>query len=314
MFSRFCRIAFVLLLILNVNIAHSAPEGKTTTKQFVVGFAQDTLSIDWRARQVNEVKQALATHPNVQFIVKDAGGHTEQQIRDVESLVNEGIDLLITSPRDAQSLAPIISKTYLKGIPVILLSRKVNTEDYTTFIGPDDVAIGVKAARRLANKLNGKGKIIMLSGIPTTTTAMERAIGFRNGLIAFPGLQIVAEKYANYQRSDAIQAMEGIIESGVRFDAIYAQSDSMATGARMALLQAGIKPSSKQIIGGDYIKEARQAIRIGEQDATFTYPTGGKEGALFALKILNGKKVPKHVALPSVIVDKSNVDSIEPIF
>ncbi|MDH5324673.1 MAG: substrate-binding domain-containing protein [Gammaproteobacteria bacterium] len=287
---------------------------QASEKQFIIGFAQDTMSNDWRIQQVKDVEQELAKHSKIRFIATDAQGQTAKQILDIETLVKKGIDLLITSPKDAYALTPIVAETYKKGIPVILLDRRINGDLYTTFIGPDNMAIGELAAKRIATRLKGKGRIIMLGGIPTATPTIERSLGFKNGLLAYPGLNIVAEKTANYLRADAIQAMEEIIHSNIQFDAIYSHSDSMATGARMALSQAGIATKNICIIGIDYIEEARQAIRAGEQDSSFTYPTGGKEGAVFALRILNGMPVPKHIPIASIMVEKSNVDKVKPIF
>ena len=95
---------------------------------------------------------------------------------------------------------------------------------------------------------------------------------------------------------------------------IYAQSDSMASGARMALKRAGSDLQKISIIGIDYISEAQIAIRAGEQDASLTYPTGGKEGAHYVLQILTGEKVPKKVVIDSEMVTIENVEQVKPIF
>jgi len=105
-----------------------------------------------------------------------------------------------------------------------------------------------------------------------------------------------------------------IIQEGLSFDAIYAQSDSMATGARVALKKNGIDPKNIVITGIDYIKESRDAIKNGEQRASFLYQTAGKEGAQAAIDILNKKTVQKEVILETTIITKDNVDEIEPIF
>lgn len=316
--NKFFIVAMYSCFMLSVAQAETAAPEKNADSQkqrmFVIGFAQDTMSNDWRIQQVKAVEKELAKYANVRFIVTDARGQTAKQILDIERLVNQGVDLLITSPRDAKALSPVISNTYKKGVPVVLLSRRVESGDFTTFIGPDNLAIGKQAAIVLAEKLGGKGRVVILGGISTSTTAQARSAGFKNGLSAYPGISIVAEKPANYLRADAIQVIEELLKSNIGFDAIYAHSDGMATGARMALMNAGKKPGSIPIVGIDYIQEAREAIRNGEQEATFTYPTGGKEGAHYAMQILKGETVPKRVQIPSMKVDKSNVEKVKPIF
>jgi ribose transport system substrate-binding protein len=162
--------------------------------------------------------------------------------------------------------------------------------------------------------LKGRGRILILEGLPTASTAIDRTESFKQELANYPGLQIVAEKSADYLRSEAIRAIEEVLQEGIQFDAIYAQSDSMASGARMALKGVGRDPRNVHILGIDYIEEARDAIRSGEQDASFTYPTGGREGADFILRILRGEPIPKRVILESTMVTRDNVEAVEHIF
>ena len=283
-------------------------------RKFVVAFAQDTMANDWRASQVNSVKEALAKYPFIRFIHTDAKGSTARQILDIEDMAAQGIDLLITSPRDGKSMTPVISSVYKKGIPVMLLTRRIESEDFTIFLGADDHKIGGQAAERIAERLGGKGRVVMITGVPTATTAIKRSEGFLDALKHYPKIKVVATRNGNYLRGDAIMAMDELLNEGVVFDAIYAQSDSMVTGIRLALKKHGINPKSLPIVGIDYISEAREAIRSGEQDATFIYPTSGPEATLYILKVLKGENTPKYVGIPSQIITRENVEQIAPIF
>lgn len=283
-------------------------------RPLAIGFAQDTLANDWRIAQAEGLKSALSAYPNVSLTVTDGRGETARQIRDIEDLVHRKVDVLITSPRDGRAMTPVLSAAYRAGTPVVLLTRRIESQDYTSFIAPDDAAIARSAARYMAAQLKGKGKILMLQGVPTATTAIARTEAFLTELKNHPGVQISAIKVGNYLRADAIRAVEEAIRQGVVFDAIYSQSDSMAAGARIALRKAGIEPAKLLIVGIDYIAEAREAIRRGEQSASFTYPTCAAEAAQVALAIGRGEKVPKHVVVESVMVTRDNVERIEPIF
>ncbi len=300
--------AFIALLALFFCSAPAYAE-----KQFLVGFAQDTLANDWRKAQVMDVKRELEKHPHIRFVYTDGLGDTALQAKHIEDLAAKGVDLLITSPRDKIVLTPVIRKVYEQGIPVILLSRTVEGESYTTYIHPENAEIGHAAGKYLATKLKGRGHILMLEGIPTTTTAIKRSESFLEIMRLYPKIRIT-RRVANYLRGDAILALESLLLQGERFDAIYAHSDSMADGARIAMHHHGIEPGAIPIVGIDYIREARQAIRRGEQAVSFTYPTGGTEGARAAVRILNGEPVPKEIILQSIRVSRDNVDRVEPIF
>jgi ribose transport system substrate-binding protein len=283
-------------------------------KTYLIGFAQDTMANDWRAEQVYAVERTLKKYPFIRFVYTDAKGQVAKNVQDIEDLADLGIDLLIVSPRNPRVMTPVISQLYRRGIPVVLLTRQMTNDDFTTFIGPNDVAIAENAADFLADALGGTGRVLVLQGVPTATTAIMRTRGFVNGIGKHPGLEIAAIKPANYLRSDAARVVQETLEAGLKFDAIFAQSDSMAIGARLALRAAGLDPKSLHIVGIDYIPEARKAIREGRQAASFTYPTCGKEGAEIAVQILTGQKTEKRITVPTQIVTKDNVDQVEPIF
>lgn len=288
--------------------------GHAQDKSFVIGFPQDNMANDWRKAQVMAVKAVLDQHPNVKFIYSDANGDTAKNVQDIEDMADQNIDLMIISPRDAKLMSPAITAVHAKGIPVVLLTRRIEGNGYTTFISADDAKIAASAARFMAEKMGEKGNILILQGVPTATTAMARTMGFIQEIERHPAITVSAIRPANYLRGEAIKMVEQALEQGLKFDAIYAQSDSMAVGARMALNAAGIDPKSKLIVGIDYIPEAREAIRDGTQAATFTYPTAGKEGAEIALKILAGETVARSIEVPSEIVTKDNVETIDTVF
>lgn len=286
------------------------PGGQT----FVVGFAQDHMANDWRAAQVRNVRDELAKYPFIKFIMTDAGGDTAQQITDIENMARQKVDVLITSPRDAVAMTPLLSRIHKQGIPVVLLSRTVEGDDYTTFIGASNIDIAAKAARHLGERLEGKGRILILQHIPTSTPGRDRTNGFMDEIANYPGIEVVAIKRADSLRNLAIKRVEEALAENLKFDAIYAQSDSMASGARMALTQAGIDPGTIPTVGIDYISEAREAIIAGQQDASFTYPTFGKAGARVAVDILKGKSVPKTIMVESIAITRDNVMEVDPIF
>lgn len=289
-------------------------EASAETKKFVVGFAQDTMASPWRAAQVHAVGATLAKYPNVEFVFTDAGGSTEKNIQDIKDLANRGIDLLFVSPRNRIALTPVISALHRKGLPVVLLTRRITGEAYTTFISPRDDIIGELAAYQIANKLHGNGKVLVLQGPPAAATAIARTKGFMSAIGRYPGIEVVAVAPANYLRAEAGRVVANTIAAGIEFDAIYAQNDNMAAGARIALQEARINPTSIAIIGVDYSPEARAAIRNGEQLASFTYPTCGEIAGETAMKILSGMDVPREIVVPSKMVTVANVENVATMF
>lgn len=304
----FLRLLFVFIALVGMSAYATAGE-----PEFVVGFPEDNLSNDWRAAQMNEIKAEFAKHPNVKFLMADAGGSVAKNISDIEAMAEGGAQLLFLAPRNPDAVQLVVSRLRKQGMRIVLLTRKLNSEDYDTYISPDDFRIAYDAAIFLAEKIGGKGRILMLEGVPTTTTAIKRKGGFLAGLANYSGVEVVS-KVANYSRSEAIRALEKSIADGEKIDAIYAHNDAMAIGARTVLKANGIAPSSVPMISIDYLPETREAIINGEQLASFTYPTCGKAGVAAAMDILNGKTVPRFIAIPSERVTRDNVDSIHTVY
>ncbi|MGM0516714.1 MAG: substrate-binding domain-containing protein [Pseudomonadota bacterium] len=281
----------------------------------VVAFAQDDLGNDWRRAQVEEVRTVLARYPGVEFRVSDARGSLALQVKHIEDWAMADVDVLITSPMDSLAMAPVIRQVHEAGIPVILLSRRVAGEAFTSFVHADNRQIARQAGEAVAGALGKDGRVLMLEGVPGASPTRLRREAFLDVVGEYPGIQVVA-RTANFLRGDAIRVVESLIqtEKGFDFDAVYSQSDSMATGARMALERHGVEIDPLYIVGIDYIGEAREAIRAGRQDLSFTYPTGGERGAELAVELLSGRVVPREVLLESRAVTRENVDQVEPIF
>lgn len=281
----------------------------------VVAFAQDDLGNDWRRAQVEEVRTVLARYPGVEFRVSDARGSLALQVKHIEDWAMADVDVLITSPMDSLAMAPVIRQVHEAGIPVILLSRRVAGEAFTSFVHADNRQIARQAGEAVAGALGQDGRVLMLEGVPGASPTRLRREAFLDVVGEYPGIQVVA-RTANFLRGDAIRVVESLIqtEKGFDFDAVYSQSDSMATGARMALERHGVEIDPLYIVGIDYIGEAREAIRAGRQDLSFTYPTGGERGAELAVELLSGRVVPREVLLESRAVTRENVDQVEPIF
>lgn len=305
-------------------VATGGVDGQTVSEEnrSVVAFAQDTLANDWRLAQARDLEQALSGYPGIRFILSDAGGSSAKQVQHIEEFTDQEVDVLVVSPRDVAIMTPALSRAHRLGIPVVLITRRILGESYTSFIGPDDEAIAAQAARFIAERLDGVGRVLMLQGIPTASTAVDRTRGFEHEIARYPEIRIVEVLTANYLRGDALREMDRFLtEHGGRsapddpgFDAIYAQSDSMAAGARLALVGSGYDPSRIVTVGIDYIQEAREAIRTGAQTATFVYPTSSREAARVIIDILEGNQVPRAVVVPSVLVTADNVEEVEPIF
>ncbi len=279
----------------------------------VIAFAQDTMANDFRKAQVYEVRDEIKKHPSLKFIYSDAKTQTSLLIRQIQKFIDAGVDLIIVGTNDEDAVVPVISKAMKKGIPVIILDRGIKGSDYTTFINSDNIKIGSIGAEYIATILKGKGEVLLFEGLQKADVTKLRTKGFMDEISKHKDIR-VTKRTGNYLRRDAIMEMEKLLKDGKRFDAVFAESDSMISGVRSALMRYKIDPSSVITVGCDYTSEAQNAIRKGTQSGSVLFPLGGNKSVSIALRILKGEKVPKHIFIPVKLVTKKNVEKVKPIF
>lgn len=281
-------------------------------KTFKLGFSQCTGDDYWRKTQLEGMKRELSFHPGTTLLYKDAKDNTQLQIKQVRALLDAGIDLLLISPNEAQPLTKVVDEAYSKGVPVIIIDRKTSSALYTSFVGADNTAIGSMAARYIARLLDHKGKIIQIIGRPGSSPAIERQSGFSSVMQAYPDMEVIANIYGNWLKSDAAAALHKIKDKLVEADVVFAQNDVMALGAYEVYKSLGIQKPVK-FIGVDGLAGSGGGLQLVQDkilNATMLYSTGGEEAIQTAFKILNGEPFNKENLLQTIVIDSSNARSI----
>ncbi len=277
-------------------------------KIFTIGMSQCNLGEPWRVQMNADVKKAATAHSNLRVIYKDAQNDTLKQRSHVEEFINAGIDLLIISPKEAAPLTPPISEAMNAGIPVIVLDRRILGDNYTCFIGADNKKIGRYAGKWIAEKLNGKGNIIELKGLMTSTPAQDRHSGFLEG-IKGTDIKVIFDVDMKWLEPNARSEMESALSRFKDIDLVYAHNDPGAHGAYLAAKSSG-REKEMLFVGIDGLPhEGCAYVKQGILSASFEYPTGGREAINIALKILNGGTTEKEIVLSSRIFTPDNLDN-----
>ena len=270
-------------------------------------MSQCNLGEPWRVQMNADVKAAADKHPDIEVIFKDAQNDTLQQRAHVEEFVSAGVDLIIISPKEAQPLTEPVARAMDAGIPVIVLDRAVLGDKYTCFIGADNRRIGRAAGEWIKQTLGGRGNVVELKGLMTSTPGQDRHAGFREG-IAGSQIKVIFEADMKWLEPEARKEMDSALARFDKIDLVYAHNDPGAHGAYLAAKAAGREKEIK-FVGIDALpQEGVIYVKQGVLDATFQYPTGGAEAIEIARKILSGQQVPKRITLGSRLFTKENVD------
>lgn len=289
----------------------ASPSPAADARKFRIGMSQCNLGEPWRVQMNTDVKKAAESHPEMEVLYKDAQNDSLKQRAQIEEFIAQKVDLLIVSPKEAAPLTPPIAEAFKKGIPVIVLDRRVLGQDFTSFIGADNRKIGKAAgewiAKRLAKARPGKtAKIVELKGLMTSTPAQDRNRGFRDG-IKGSKTEIAFEADMKWLEPEARKEMESALARSKEIDLVYAHNDPGAHGAFLAAKASG-REKEMLFVGIDGLPQEGQAyVKQGILEASFEYPTGGKEAVEMASILLKGGKTPKETILKSRVFTKENL-------
>lgn len=277
--------------------------------KYIIGVSQCSED-SWRAKLQEELVMATYFNEGVELRFTSAHDDSQLQEKQIDSLVNSGIDLLIVSPNQVDNLTNAIGKAFAKKIPILLYDRKTNNDNYTAFMGADNYVIGEMLGQYLAGKLGGKGCVVEIGGLKGSSPAQERHEGFANALKKYPEMQIVAYQSGDWTEASGETAMRRILkEYSGRIDAVYGGNDRMAIGARRVIKENGIDNGSILYLGVDALPTENGGIRQVADSlltASAIYPTHGDELLQLAIDILNGKPVQKETMLKSSVVTSQN--------
>ncbi len=294
-------------MILVVLMSAFLTTGALAQKSFTIGMSQCNLGEPWRVQMNADIKKSAAAHPELKLIYKDAQNDTLKQRAQIEEFVAAGVDLLIVSPKEAVPLTPPVAAAFKKGIPVIVLDRRLVGDQFTCFIGADNRRIGRAAGRWIVEKLHGTGQVVELKGLMTSTPGQDRNAGFRES-IKETGIKVVFEADMKWLEPDARKEMESALARFPDIKLVYAHNDPGAHGAWLAAKAAG-REKDILFVGIDGLpQEGRTYVKQGILAASFEYPTGGREAIDAALSILNGKPPAKEITLKSKAFTPENIE------
>ncbi len=300
------RIFHNLILLLMLPLFLSC--GGSAKKHYVIAVSQCSEDT-WREKLNEELRIAALYYNNVDLRIKSAYDDVKLQTEQINSFVDEGVDLLIVAPGQV-TISPAIDRAYEKGIPVIIFDRRTRSDKYTAYIGADNKEIGSSMAEYLAGALPGSGRILELCGLSTSSPAIERSEGFDSVVATRPGLEIVAQAHADWTEQGAFRVMDSLLsQPHPQFDCLFAHNDRMAMGARRAAAKHGLDLNSIQFCGIDAMPQkggGMQLVADGTLFASFIYPTRGDEVIQLAMNILTKKKYNRENQLSSALVSHDN--------
>lgn len=279
-------------------------------KKYVIGISQCMMDDAWRQEMIREVKIEASNYDNIQLVIKDADSNNERQIKQIRELINQKVDVLIISPFQSEPITEVAEEAYRAGIPTIITDRKVNTDQYTTFVSADNYELGFTAGRYAANYLPPNASILEIWGMMASSPAQERHKGFQAALANRTDLTF--HPVEGDWRYDVIVKRLKDIDFSLPVDFVYSHNDMMAIAAREHFVALdSVRGKELHIIGMDAVANAGlEAVADGRINASFLYPTGGEQVIRTAMKLIRGEQVDKYIPLLSGQVDQAAAQTL----
>lgn len=293
-----------ILLISMLSVAGFAGQAFADGETVAV-FTKNQTNPFFESIRVGAANAAKATGVKIIQYVPIKPDSIPEQLSQVEDAIVKKPNALLFTPVDYKALVPAIEKVNAAGIPVTGLTDKLAGGQFVSFIGVEDYRLGLETAQSLLKAMGGKGNIVVLEGVKGAISSTDRVRGFTDALKQFPNAKIVAMQPANYQRLQALQVMENIMQSYPQIDGVLAANDAMATGVVEAMSAANRKAMVAGINGS---QEAIDLIKAGKMHASGSSDPfmQGCLGMLTTVRALRKMPVKKEIMVTPVIIDSAN--------
>lgn len=276
-------------------------------KPFHIGISQCS-DDEWRNKMNTEILREALFYDGLEVEIRSAKDNNHTQLEDIQYFVEEGVDLLVVAPNEAAAITPAVEKAYQEGIPVIVVDRNIQSDQYTAFIGADNYKIGLDAGNYVLNHIGPSGKILEIMGLEGSTPAVERHKGFLDAIKNNPKVTVVASVDGEWLQHSAMEVMDSMLTVTEDIDFVFAHNDRMAMGAYIAA-QKHRNESKMKFVGVDALPGEDYGLDLIMRnilDASFIYPTDGDKVIRLAMDILEKHPYDKDNELSSALVDKQN--------
>ena len=299
---------FLLVWLTLIVLCGCTSSGKQ--KRHVIGLSQCMLDDAWREAMINDMRIEASNYDDMEIIIKDAQNNNETQIQQIRDLIRQKVDVLIISPYQSEPITAVAEEAYRAGIPTIITDRKVNTDQYTSFVGANNYEIGLAAGNYAAHYLPPNAIILEIWGLTQTSPAQERHKGFVDALREREDLSF--RKIEGQWLVDTARMELRKLEHPEQIDFVYAHNDMMAIAAREYFMAwDSIRGRDLRIIGVDAVAGAGlEAVEDGRINASFLYPTGGEQVIRTAMRIIQGEPVDKFIPLRTAPVDHQSARTL----
>lgn len=302
-----------LITVMVLAACGAKDEGEKTDKEgeLKIGISLPSATHGWMGALIDSAEQEakeMKKNDGINYVMTNAAD-PNKQANDIDDLIAQKVDVIVMLPIESAALTPVGQKIKDAGIPLVIIDRELENDSATVVVKGDNEGIGINAGKYFVEQLNGQGKVVEITGPPSSVTE-QRGKGFKEAMDNEPGIEVVASQSGDFSTEKSLEVMQNILQAQPEIDAVFTQDDGMALGVLQAIKEAG-REDIQFITGAAGAKEIFDNMKEdGLIKATFLYaPTMVADGIKVAAKIAQGEEPEdKMVIIEATQVTKENVD------
>lgn len=286
-------------------------EGRSQDEEVTIGISLPSATHGWMGALIDSAEQqakSLKESEGINYVMTNASD-PNKQANDVDDLISQEVDVIVMLPIESAALTPVGEKVKEAGIPLVIVDRELESDAATVVVKGDNEGIGVNAGKYFIEKLNGQGKVVEITGPPSSVTE-QRGAGFKEAIDAVDGIEIIASQSGDFSTEKSLEVMQNILQAHPHIDAVFTQDDGMALGVLQAINEAG-RDDIQFITGAGGAKEVFENMQEdGLITATFLYsPTMVEDGVKIAAQLAQGENPAETLVVKEATqVTKDNVE------
>ncbi|WP_092501679.1 substrate-binding domain-containing protein [Virgibacillus subterraneus] len=306
-------LVLVLTLATVISLAACGEEGNSESgdDSLTIGISLPSATHGWMGALIdnaeNQAKE-IKDSEGIDYVMTNAAD-PNKQANDVDDLISQGVDVIVMLPIESAALSPVGQKVKDAGIPLVIVDRELENDAATVVVKGDNEGIGVNAGKYFIEKLNGEGKVVEITGPPSSVTE-QRGAGFQEAMEGAEGIEVVASQSGEFSTETSLEVMSNILQAQPEIDAVFTQDDGMALGVVQAIKEAG-REDIQFVTGAGGAKGVFESIRDdGLISATFLYsPTMVRDGVKIAADLAQGEDPEETMVVKEATkVVKDNVE------
>ncbi|RPF53341.1 substrate-binding domain-containing protein [Aquisalibacillus elongatus] len=301
-----------LVVLLSISLlAACGDESGGDDDTLTIGISLPSATHGWMGALIDNAEnkaQEIEESEGVEYVMTNADD-PNQQANDVDDLITQGVDAIVMLPIESAALSPVGQKVKDEGIPLVIVDRELENDAASVVVKGDNEGIGVNAGKYFIEKLNGEGKVVEITGPPSSVTE-QRGAGFEEAMANEDGIEVIASQSGDFSTETSLSVMQNILQAHEEIDAVFTQDDGMALGVVQAINEAD-RDDIQFVTGAGGAKEVFESIQDGGLiSATFLYsPTMVEDGVDIAAQLAQGEEPEETMVIKEATeITDENVD------